>query len=96
MPKNDRIRRLVPVFYGKRFRLPYELHYIDYEGKTQDFVKQFINDELQPFPVAVHDDMLDCVSRIEDPMFPTEYPQSVLPVDPTAAANNNYDPLAYR
>lgn len=45
---------------------PEELLYKDYEGRTIDLVQAFIKDEFVPFPVCVHDDMLDGLSRIKD------------------------------
>lgn len=65
-PKNDRIRRLVPKFEQGRFWLPQRLLFLDHEGNMRDFVHELINDELAAFPVALHDDMLDCMSRIDD------------------------------
>lgn len=92
-PKNDRIRKLVPVFSEGRFFLPYELHFIDHEGKSQDFITQLINDEYLPFPVGVHDDMIDCISRIRDPAFGAVFPDPPLVVPVTA---RTYQPLEYR
>lgn len=79
MPKNDRIRRLVPLFEQGRFLLPHRLLYEDYERKTRDFVREFIDDEYLAFPVAGHDDMLDCLSRIEDPDFGALFPTPYIP-----------------
>lgn len=64
--KNDRIRRLVPLYEQGRFWLPHTLMFVDCERRAQDFVRLFVEDEYNPFPVAVHDDMLDCQSRILD------------------------------
>lgn len=93
-PKNDRIRKLVPVFAERRFFLPYELLFIDYEGKTQNYVEMFIQDEYLPFPVAVHDDMLDCAARIKDPKFAAVFPKP--PSDQSVQEDESYDPLEYR
>jgi phage terminase large subunit-like protein len=92
MPKNDRIRRLVPLFSDKRFFIPYELLFVDYEGKTQDFIKAFINDEYLPFPVAVHDDMLDCKARIKDPKLGAVFPKAPVVV---SVPERKYNPLTY-
>lgn len=94
-PKNDRIRKLVPIFAEGRWFMPHELLFIDYEGKTQDLVKLFIDDELEPFPVAVHDDMLDCASRIRDPQFGAEFPMPEVPSS-VGASQQPYNPLEYR
>lgn len=66
MPKNDRIRRLIPVCEQQRLFLPKMLIYVDYEGRQNDLVRDFIEQEYIPFPVAVHDDMMDCLSRVMD------------------------------
>lgn len=76
MPKNDRIRRLVPVMEQGRFLVPFRLLFIDQEGNTRDFVKELIEDEIDTFPVSSHDDMLDCISRIEDPAFGATAPET--------------------
>ena len=76
MPKNDRIKRLVPLFEQGRFYLPDSIHYTSYDGKTHDLIEQLIVEEYDPFPVSItHDDMLDIISRIEDPDFPTTWPK---------------------
>lgn len=66
MPKNDRIRRLIPMFEQGRIWFPPSLAYKNYEGKTTDLINDFIRQEFSLFPVAPHDDMLDCLSRICD------------------------------
>lgn len=66
MAKNDRIRRLVPIFAEGRFYLPTMLHYTGYDGRTRDLVEEFINEELLTFPVGGHDDVLDALARIFD------------------------------
>lgn len=66
MPKNDRIKRLIPYFEQGRVYLPESLHRTDYEGKTVELVSTFIEHEYAGFPVALHDDMLDGLSRIFD------------------------------
>lgn len=64
--KEDRIRRLLPIFENKRMWMPSTLYRTDYNGKTQDLVEIFINEEYAAFPVSQHDDMLDCLARILD------------------------------
>lgn len=76
MPKNDRIRRLIPVCEQKRLFLPKSLLYVDYEGRASDLVKDFVEQEYLPFPVAVHDDMMDCLSRVMDTEMSIPLPSS--------------------
>ena len=73
-PKLDRIRRLIPIFEQGRILFPYGLAYEDYEGKRHDLVETFIDEEYTPFPVMAHDDMLDCLARIQHPEFEMIFP----------------------
>ena len=66
MPKNDRIKRLVPSLSAGRWFFPDAVFKTDYEGKTHDLVDVYMNEEYLAFPVSSHDDMLDCQSRILD------------------------------
>lgn len=77
MPKNDRIRRLIPIFEGGRMFFPYRLMYIDVEGRTHDLTREFLDEEFMAFPVAAHDDMLDGLARILDPELGAIFPQPV-------------------
>lgn len=72
--KEDRIRRLVPLFQSGRIWLPRELQYTDAEGKTRDLVHDFVEQEYLSFPVGRHDDMLDSLSRIAEPSLDTPWP----------------------
>jgi len=74
VPKEDRIRRLVPVFEFGRFWFPRRLLFTTVGGKAVDWVREFVKDEFTAFPVAVHDDMLDCLSRIVDPLMGAKFP----------------------
>lgn len=75
MSKEDRIKRLIPVFEQKRFYLPKTLHFVDCESVARDFVRLFIADEYTAFPVCVHDDMLDCMARIMEANLGAEFPK---------------------
>jgi phage terminase large subunit-like protein len=79
MPKEDRIKRLIPIFEKGRFYLPETMPFVDYEGRPQDFVQLFVTQEYSAFPVCIHDDMLDCKARILDPAFSTEFPMLEAP-----------------
>jgi len=75
--KEDRIRKLIPLFEGGKIRLPERL---PAESDGRDLIKEFVEEEYLLFPYASHDDMLDAASRVRDdeveaypPMgFPTE------------------------
>jgi phage terminase large subunit-like protein len=66
LAKNDRIKKLIPVFQQGRFYIPDSLFKTNYEGKTVELIDIFINEEYLAFPVPVHDDMFDCIARIMD------------------------------
>jgi predicted phage terminase large subunit-like protein len=72
--KEDRIRRLVPMFEQGRVWLP-EVMYRDSDGRKIDLVKHFIDNEYLAFPVAVHDDMLDAMARVLEPELYAVWPR---------------------
>ena len=74
MAKNDRIKTLMPLFEQGRIYLPDTLYRTNYEGISEDLVELFIQDEYKAFPVPVHDDMLDCLARINDPDVILDWP----------------------
>ena len=67
MPKNDRIKQLIPLFESGRIYLPETCPRVTYDKKQFDLTKVFVNEEYKAFPFPVHDDMLDCLARILDP-----------------------------
>lgn len=75
--KNDRIRRLVPVFEQGRFWMPHRHSFVDQERKPQDLIQNFLDQEYVPFPVCVHDDMLDCMARILDSDLDAKFPDLI-------------------
>lgn len=77
MPKEDRIRRLIPLFEQGRFVIQDSISRITSEQRRVDVARQFIEDELIPFPNSKHDDLMDAVSRIFD--IQTTFPQSQSP-----------------
>jgi len=87
IPKEDRIKKMIPVYEQKRFYMPKRLIFVDCEGVTRDYVQIFITDEYLAFPVSVHDDMLDCRARIMDVKLGAEFPK-ILP--PKPIQNYNY------
>lgn len=76
LQKHDRIRRLIPIFEENRVYLPEALHRTVYDGRTLDLVETFINEEYDPFPVPVHDDMLDALARILDEELCAQWPDA--------------------
>jgi predicted phage terminase large subunit-like protein len=74
-PKNDRIKRLIPIFEQGRFYLPNSLFRNDYEGTNVDVIEQFLREEFDGFPVALHDDAMDCMARILDEDLSAMWPE---------------------
>lgn len=68
MKKEDRIRTLIPLFENERVYLPHNILAPTGTGMMRDVAKEFVNEYLS-FPVGKHDDMLDCLARINDPNF---------------------------
>lgn len=74
-PKEDRIKRLIPLFEQHTFYFPRTLYYTDYQGTTLDLVNVFIEQEYKAFPVPIHDDGLDSLARLEEPDLPLVWPK---------------------
>lgn len=89
MPKNDRIRRLIPKFEQGLIMLPEAFMRTNFEGRSENLTQIFVNDEFKAFPVASHDDMLDALARLAD-----EKMQLVFPVDDWG--NDNWDDQSRR
>lgn len=75
LAKNDRIRKLVPIFEAHRMWLPEKLLRTNIRGETEDLVDVFIKQEYEPFPVGIHPDMLDSLARIVDPDLGAKFPK---------------------
>ncbi len=73
--KIDRIGRLIPIFEQGQMYLPNSLHRTDYQKKTVDLVTAFVEEEYAPFPVGLHDDMLDALARIAEPDLKLVWPK---------------------
>jgi len=77
LSKEDRIRKLIPLYEQGKMYLPGTYTYVDHEGTYRDMTREFVEQEYKAFPVAIHDDMLDCQARILDPdlgaVFPDEF-----------------------
>lgn len=74
-PKNDRIRRLIPLFEQGKVYFPDTLYKTDYEGQVKELVGAFVEQEYASFPVPLHDDMLDALARIAEPDMPLVWPK---------------------
>lgn len=76
LSKEDRIKKLIPLFMEKRVYLPeYGFFKTDLDGKPIDLVKSFVEEEYAPFPVGKHDDMIDALARILDEELGAVFPK---------------------
>ena len=73
--KEDRIRKLIPLFENNRVYLPRQILYDSIDGSQQELTEKFVKDELLVFPVGRHDDMLDAFARILDKDLNTQFPK---------------------
>lgn len=81
IPKNDRIKALIPKFEQGKFIFPNKLLFKDHRNYIVDLVKIFFEEEYNAFPVLKHDDMLDCLARILDPALGVVFPDPETPVE---------------
>ena len=72
--KSDRIGSLEPLLRARRLYLPEYCFYTNYEGRKQDLVKVFIEEEFNCWPVPKHDDMLDALQRVLHPDLNAQFP----------------------
>ena len=77
--KQDRIKRLVPLFEAGRIWLPETHNVTDWQRTTVDLVHSFIEEEYMAFPVGLHDDMLDALARIAEPDLKLIWPKEEQP-----------------
>ena len=80
--KQDRIKRLVPLFEAGRVWIPESRNVTDWQKNTVDLVHSFIEEEYFPFPVGLHDDMLDSLARICEPDLKLIWPLESKPKPP--------------
>lgn len=73
--KEDRIRRLIPIFDKGQIYLPQNIMYNTIEGHSVELVQSFVDDELLVFPVGRHDDVLDALARITDEKLFATFPK---------------------
>lgn len=73
MIKEERIRRLIPIFQQNRLYFPDSLVYVDNEGRKFDLVQELIA-EFSSFPKSKFDDCSDILSRIVEPELNLTFP----------------------
>jgi predicted phage terminase large subunit-like protein len=73
--KQDRIKRLIPLFEQGQVWLPEFLYTTDWQGQTIDLVRTFIEEEYMAFPFGLHEDSLDALARMEEPDFKLVWPK---------------------
>jgi phage terminase large subunit-like protein len=74
--KDDRIERLIPMFKAHRIYLPRCIWYTDVDGNRMDLIRTFLEVEFSTWPNSSYKDMLDSLSRIEEPGMSVTYPLS--------------------
>lgn len=79
LSKEDRIRRLIPWFERGNLYFPMALPYAGFDGVTRDLMTDFLK-EYEAFPVGRTDDMMDSLSRLEDPKLKLPWPEEVKPL----------------
>jgi len=87
LAKGDRILRLVPWFENGKFFLPRRLVP---PGKDYDLIQMFLDEEYYFFPFVSHDDIFDCMARLED--LDAVPPSMALP-PPAGGVGDGYDVL---
>lgn len=85
--KEDRIKRLIPLFEQHRIWFPKSKHVTDWQKQTVDLVHAFVEEEYMGFPFSLHDDLLDALARIAEPdlrlIWPREEKTEYIPPPPT-------------
>lgn len=76
LKKEDRIRKLIPMFEEHRVYLPRKIMYDSINGESVELVKKLVDDEMMTFPVGKHDDMLDAFARVLDDDIYASFPQT--------------------
>lgn len=82
--KRKRIMALGALMRKRNFLIPRELYYTDITDVERELISEFINEEYTKFPHnKAHDDMLDCMSMIQniDVIFPEETEEPVVKTD---------------
>src|SRR5260370_11710660 len=67
LAKPERIKRLVPIAEQSRLYMPHRgLIRVNSQKQSDDVIRVFLHEEWVPFPLCLHDDALDSLSRICD------------------------------
>jgi phage terminase large subunit-like protein len=87
MSKPNRIMRLTPLFERGDIFIPKSIIRQNYQGDAEDFIKSFIEQEYSIYPTVSHDDALDCLAYICDPVVQilTPIPKTEIKFDSTEA-----------
>ena len=94
--KLDRIGRLIPIFEQGKVYFPKSLHTTNYQKEVKDLVKVFIEEEYAAFPVSLHKDMLDALSRIAEPEMKLVWPkEEKIIIDPPRRSNREHSNTAW-
>lgn len=73
--KVDRIKRLIPIYEQGRMWMPETYTVTDWQKIPVDLVHAFVEESYIPFPVGLHDDDLDDLSRIAEPDLSLVWPK---------------------
>jgi predicted phage terminase large subunit-like protein len=92
--KEDRIGRLIPLFEQGRVYFPKTFHVTDYQKNAVDLVRTFLEEEFVAFPVGLHDDMMDSLSRIAEPDLELAWPKEVKQALPEVSRRQSKDATA--
>lgn len=72
--KYDRITSLIPNFKDGYILLPRTCVKQDVDHNSVDLVRSFIREEYNPYPLVLHDDMLDALANINHPVVRSTVP----------------------
>lgn len=64
--KNDVIESVQPKWEQGGIILPHKIRIVNAEGKTEDLIKTFLDEEYRAYPVLKHDDTLNCFGLMND------------------------------
>jgi phage terminase large subunit-like protein len=75
--KDDRIKRLIPLFEQGQIWLPESLYYTDWQKEVKDLVRSFVEEEYMAFPFGLYRDLMDSLARMEEPDLKLVWPMAV-------------------